>query len=43
LKRKIGIFEPDKGFFEPNSRSYLARKRQNMAKKPFYSQLEKAR
>jgi hypothetical protein len=31
LKRKIGLFEPDKGFFALHSRSYGVRKRQDRA------------
>jgi hypothetical protein len=37
LKRKIGIFVPDEGFFAPHSLSYEARKRRNMGEKDHFA------
>jgi hypothetical protein len=37
LKRKIGVFAPDEGFFAPHSLSYGARKRRNMGQKEHFA------
>jgi hypothetical protein len=37
LKRKIGIFVSDEGFFAPHSLSYGVRKRRNMEQKDHFA------
>jgi len=37
LKRKIGFFVSDEGFFEPHSHSYGVIKKQNMGQKGHFA------